>query len=626
MCGIVGFYTQSEINTSGTIESMMKSIQHRGPDGYGTYFDNKLTLGHRRLSIIDIENGAQPMKSSNENLVIVFNGEIYNYLELRQQLIAKGCAFNTFSDTEVLLNMYQEFGEDCLNYLNGMFAFVIYDKAEDILFVARDHFGIKPFYYFLDDEKFVFASEIKALLEYPGIDAIADEFSLNEYVTFQMTLKKHTMFKDIHKLPPASFMVLRNGKIESKGEYWNFDFRIDDSKSEEEYQRELLVLLENSLSIQIRSDVPVGAYLSGGLDSSIVATLASKSYISNIHTFTGGFHLSADYDETKYARCVSDHIHSIHHEIFPEHTDFLKVFEKLVYHMDEPGGGPGLFPQFMVSKMASEHVKVVLGGQGGDEVFGGYARYAVAYLEQCLKGAIFETQEEGNHLVTLHSIINNLPILKKYVPMMRSQFSEGLFDTMESRYFRLINRSLRLHEIYSQEFLNSHSQEVLFDKYLQVFNNPDTKSYFNKMTHYDLKTLLPTLLQIEDRVSMAVSLESRVPLLDKRIVELAAKMPPSFKFAGGKTKYMLLQSVRNILPAQVVNRKDKMGFPTPLNEWIAGPLKEYALDILLSQKARNRGFSDPSKVENALHKNNKFNRDMWGLLNLEVWYNTFIDK
>ena len=625
MCGIVGFHTNRSVDKGQVLRPMMDSIRHRGPDASGTYFNEKLALGHQRLSIIDIKNGAQPMVSDAGQHVIIFNGEIYNYLELRQQLTAKGYSFNTYSDTEVLLNLYIEHGKDCLNFLNGMFAFVIYDKSKDIVFVGRDHFGIKPFYYYQDDESFVFASEIKAILKFPGIEAEPDPFSMNEYVTFQMTLKKHTMFKNIFKLPLGYYMILEGGKIKEKKEYWSFDFQIDDSKSEEEYQSQLLVLLENSLSIQIRSDVPVGAYLSGGLDSSIVATLASKSYTSRIHTFTGGFKESAEYDETYFARCVNKEINSIHHEIFPTHHDFANTFEKLVYHMDEPGGGPGLFPQYMVSKLASEHVKVVLGGQGGDEIFGGYARYAVAYLEQCLKGAIFETQEEGQHLVTLSSIIGNLPILKKYVPMMRSQFSEGMFDSMESRYFRLINRSLNLHEIYRSDFLMNHDHDVLFDKYLQIFNNPDTKSYFNKMTHYDLKTLLPTLLQIEDRVSMAVSLESRVPLLDKRIVELAAKMPPSYKFSGGRTKYMLLQSVKDVVNKKVIQRKDKMGFPTPLNEWIGGPLKEYALDILLSQSARNRGYVDPQKVEKAIFKENKFSRDMWGLLNLEVWHKTFID-
>jgi len=626
MCGIVGFHTKKSIDKNQVLGPMMESIKHRGPDASGTYFNKKLALGHQRLSIIDIKNGAQPMFSIDGRHIIIFNGEIYNYLELRQQLTASGYSFNTYSDTEVLLNLFIEHGKECLKLLNGMFAFVIYDKNEDTLFIARDHFGIKPFYYYQDNESFVFASEIKAILKFPGIQAEPDPFSMNEYITFQMTLKKHTMFKNIFKLPPATYMVVKNGVIKEKKEYWSFDFNIDASKNEEEYQRELLVLLENALSIQIRSDVPIGAYLSGGLDSSIVATLASKSYTSRIHTFTGGFKESADYDETYFAKCVNKSINSIHHEIFPTHHDFADTFEMLVYHMDEPGGGPGLFPQYMVSKLASEHVKVVLGGQGGDEIFGGYARYAVAYLEQCLKGAIFETQEEGQHLVTLSSIIGNLPILKKYVPMMRSQFSEGMFDSMESRYFRLINRSLKLDEVYSSEFLSSHNQDVLFDKYLQIFNSPDTKSYFNKMTHYDLKTLLPTLLQIEDRVSMAVSIESRVPLLDKRIVELAAKMPPSYKFSGGRTKYMLLNSVKDIINKEVIQRKDKMGFPTPLHEWIGGPLKEYALDILLSQKSRNRGYLDPKKVEKMIMGENNFSRDMWGLLNLEVWHRTFIDN
>jgi asparagine synthase (glutamine-hydrolysing) len=293
--------------------------------------------------------------------------------------------------------------------------------------------------------------------------------------------------------------------------------------------------------------------------------------------------------------------------------------------MDEPTGGPGLFSQFMVSKLASEHVKVVLGGQGGDEVFGGYTRYVVAYLEQCLSGAIFETQEEGNHVVTLSSIIPNMSQLKQYVPMIRSSFARGMFDGMDRGYYKLIDRSPNLHTLYNKNFLHDRDEDAIFEKFSTIFNTPDTKSYFNKMTHYDMKTLLPALLHVEDRVSMAVSIESRVPLLDKRIIELSAKMPPTMKFAGGKTKYMLLESVRNILPKPIVERKDKMGFPTPFNDWLAGPIKEYALDIFTSQAAAQRGIYDVQAIEKQIMSGSKFGRDLWGALNLEVWHRKFMD-
>lgn len=625
MCGIAGFFGNADFEREPVIRKMMDVIVHRGPDDNGTFHDGLLSFGHQRLAIIDIEHGHQPMTSDDGSFAITFNGEIYNYLELRQQLIYKGYHFKTYSDTEVLLNLYIEYGSQSVEMLKGMFAFAIYDKRENRLFVARDHFGIKPLYYTFKNNTFVFASEIKSILQYPGINASVDNDSLNEYLTFQMVLKKHTLFKDIFKLEPASYMIIEDNQIKEKNRYWNVEYEIDDSKTQDQYSEELLVLLDNSMSIQLRSDVPVGAYLSGGLDSSTVAVMAAKSYPGKFQTFTGGFKDSPIYDESRYARIISDSIDSEHFEIFPGYMDFQKHFEDLVYYMDEPGGGPGLFPQFMVSKLAAEHVKVVLGGQGGDEIFGGYARYAVAYLEQCLKGAIFETQEEGQHIVTLQSIIPNLPMLKQYVPLIKSQFSKGMFDDMGYRYYNLIDRSPNLHKLYEKDFLSTGNPDMIFDKFSQVFDSIDSASYFNKMTHYDMKTLLPTLLQVEDRVSMAVSLESRVPLLDWRIMDLLAKIPPTMKFAGGKTKYILHNTVKNFLPKEIIERKDKMGFPVPVNEWFNGPLKSYVMDIFSSQVTKERGIVNVDALLGHLDKAGKFNRDIWGALNLEIWFRKFID-
>ncbi|QNM91540.1 asparagine synthase (glutamine-hydrolyzing) [Aliarcobacter cryaerophilus] len=624
MCGIVGFISQRN-DKEHIVQKQLETLYHRGPDAQSKYMDNNIAFGHTRLAIIDIDNAVQPMTSTDNRYIIIFNGEIYNYLELRQHLVSKGIKFKTHSDTEVLLNMYIVYGKECVSKLNGMFAFAVYDKVKDSMFLARDHFGIKPLYYTYQNNDFIFASEVKAILEYPDIKAEVDQKSLNEYMTFQVMLKKHTLFKNIHSLEPATYLYLENGKVKEKKKYWEFDYNIDESLSEEEYTTELLHLLENSLNIQTRSDVPIGAYLSGGIDSSLVSTLASKNYFGDFHTFCGGFKDSKDFDETHYAQIVQKSINSIHHEIFPTSKDFTDNFEKIMYHMDYPEAGPGVFSQYMVSKLVSQHVKVVLGGQGGDEIFGGYTRYAVAYLEQALKGAIFETSEEGKHLVTLQSIIPNMAQLKNYIPLLKEQFKEGLFDPMDERYYRMMNRSHNLHKIYNQEFLSTFEEEQLLDKFKQVFNHPDTKSYFNKMTHFDLKTLLPALLHVEDRMSMAVSIESRVPILDYRIVELASKMPPAMKFSGGKTKAMLIKSVKNILPKEIINRKDKMGFPTPINNWLAGDLKEYALDILTSQKAKQRGYLNITNIEKQINQSGQFSRDLWGALNLEMWHRKFID-
>ncbi len=624
MCGIVGFQDYTK-NKEHVIKEMMQRIKHRGPDDEGSLFIDNISFGHVRLSIIDIVHGKQPMQTEDERYSLIFNGEIYNYIELRQYLTSKGYKFRTHSDTEVLLKLYAEYGKKAVNYLNGMFAFAIYDKKEKSLFLARDHFGIKPLYYYEGKDSFVFGSEVKAILKHPNISSNVDKKSLYEYLTFQLILKKHTLFKNIFELEPASYIIVKKSKIIEKKQYWTLNYTIDETSNKDQLTDELLVLLQNSLSIQIRSDVPVGTHLSGGIDSSSVAVLASKNYFGQLKTFTGGFKENKDYDETGYARIISKYINSDYKEIFPTYNDFIDVLPNLIYHMDYPGGGPGIFPQYMVSKLASQYVKVVLGGQGGDEIFGGYARYAVAYLEQCLKGAIFETQEEGKHVVTLGSIINNLPLLKQYTPMIGAQFSSGLFDDMDKRYYNLIDRSPNIDKIYTKDFLSKRDANVLFDKFQQIFNNPDTPSYFNKMTYFDIKTLLPTLLQVEDRVSMAVSLESRVPLLDRRIAEFAAKLPPTMKFAGGQTKHMLVQAVKNILPKEIIERKDKMGFPVPINEWLKGPLEGYVLDIFNSQKAKNRGIYNTGAITNHIRNAGKFNRDLWGALNLELWFNQFID-
>ncbi len=629
MCGLTGFigYPKGK-NREELLSSMMKVIEHRGPDANGTYFHDSVSFGHQRLSIIDIDHGNQPFISADGNYSLIFNGEIYNYLELRQGLLGKGVKLLTYSDTEVLLHSYIQYGEKMLDMINGMFAFAIYDKRKKTSFIARDHFGIKPFYYAKTNNSFVFGSEIKSILLHPNIKTEVEPSALQQYLTFQFVLGEQTMFKGVKKLLPGSFMVVDNeGKILQNKKYWDPEYKVDKTKTQEEFLDETLVLLENSLSIQVRSDVPVGAYLSGGIDSSTIAILAAKNYPAELKTFSGGFKDQGPYDETKYARLVSKKINGEHFEVFPDKDDFIDNIKKLVYHMDEPAAGPGIFPQYMVSRLASDQVKVVLGGQGGDEIFGGYTRYSVAYLEQCIKGAIFDTQEEGKHIVTLNSIIPSLPTLRQYVPMIQSQFGNGLFDEMDRRYFNLIDRSPNLSSIYQTDFLSNRNNEAIFSSYDKIFNGIKTKSYFNKMTHFDMKTLLPALLQVEDRVSMAVSLESRVPLLDKRIVELVASMPPTMKFAGGKTKYMLIEAVKNLLPKQIVERKDKMGFPVPINEWMKKKkMKDFLSDTFNSKKSRERGVFKVEEILDQINRSGKFSRDIWGALNLELWYQNFHDK
>jgi asparagine synthase (glutamine-hydrolysing) len=628
MCGISGIIYKGESipeTAISTMESMLQSIAHRGPDDRGIYVDKNCIFGHVRLSIIDIENGKQPFISNDGNFILIFNGEIYNYLELKQILIRKGYKFRTNSDTEVLINMYIEYKEKMLDYINGMFAFAIYDKTTRKTFLSRDHFGIKPLYFIETEGYFAFASEIKALFKIPGLKPSVDDEMIHEYITFQFTLTNDTMYKRIKKIEPAHYISVEKAKITEYKRYWDLNYTIDETKTEEEFADELLILLNNSISLQMRSDVEIGVYLSGGVDSSSIAILASKHTHEPLNCFTGAFKDSPDYDESHYAQIVSDKIGGRHSITYPTWKDFVSNFENLMWLMDEPSAGPGLFSQFMVSKLAKDHVKVVLGGQGADELFGGYMRYNIAYLEQCIKGAIFETGEEGKHIVTLDSMISNLSNLKNYAPLLKQQFNNGMFEPMDQRYFNLINRAPNAEKYYNQDFLNSYNEKTLFDKFSSVFNDPKTPSLFNKMTNFDLRTFLPALLHVEDRVSMGNSIESRVPFLDKNIAELVASIPPTMKFSGGKNKNIFLKSIKNVLPKEILNRKDKMGFPTPINEWLSNPAREYAMDILNSQQARQRGYLNTKYIDKNLNQGFKFSRDLWGALCLETWFKMNID-
>lgn len=628
MCGICGVIGPGAAwdHVETTIRTMMARLAHRGPDGEGFSQGKGYALGHRRLSILDLEMGAQPMRSNDGKLTIVFNGEIYNYLELRQELIRRGERFSTFSDTEVLLKAYQVWGPSCVSKFNGMFAFCIHDERTGSSFVARDHFGIKPFYYSqLSDGSVVFASEIKALFDHPELSPCLNKEALNEYLSFQLVLGTETLFDGVHKLEPGHTMHITAAGDLRVEKYWDLDYSIDTHHTDEYFTDKLHRLLQDSIRWQLRSDVPVGAYLSGGVDSSSVVMLAAEAYDGDLKTFTGRFAEGEVYDESFYAKAVAQESGSLYFETVPTAEQFIDKLPSLIYHMDEPAAGPGLFPQYQVSQLAKKHVKVVLGGQGGDEVFGGYARYLVAYLEQCIKGGIYQTQEEGRHIVTLESIIPNLPLLKQYVPLLRSFWKEDVFEPMDRRYFRLVNRSHDLERLVHKDVWASYDQDAVFAKFQGIFNNPDTKSYFNKMTYFDQKTLLPALLQVEDRVSMAVSLESRVPLLDHRIADLAASIPPPVKFMGGQTKYSLKKAMGSLLPDAVLNRQDKMGFPVPLKEWWAGPLREFVGDVLLGQRSRERGLFKQKELESLIKEEGKYGRQLWGALCLELWHRAFID-
>ena len=472
MCGIAGIIERdrSAAADPNVVVAMMNALVHRGPDDSGTHFDGPVGLGHRRLSIIDLESGHQPMSNEDGTVWIVFNGEIYNYLELRRELV-RNHTFKTQSDTEVIIHLYEDLGERCLERLNGMFSFAIWDARQGRLFAARDRLGIKPFYWHMDEKRFSFASEPKALFAAGLVEPEHDVQGLEEYLTFQFCLGERTLFKNVQRLEPGHYLSLRPWRDRQSAivSYWDLNYEIDTHHTEEYYVEELQHLLRDAVRLQLRSDVPVGAHLSGGIDSSTVVSLASEAYPGKFHTFTGAFREGPEYDETAYARAVAQHTGSHYHETWPSANDFADVMPWLIYMMDEPAAGPGIFPQYFVSKLARDNVKVVLGGQGGDEIFGGYARYLVAYLEQCLKGAIYGTQEEGGkYLVTWDSIMPNLSLLQQYRPLLQSFWREGLFEDMDRRYFRLVSRLEGAEKLIEDDVWDGDSSARMFAAFQQV--------------------------------------------------------------------------------------------------------------------------------------------------------------
>ena len=625
MCGFVGVLNKSGKAVNPEIlRAMANTINHRGPDEEGVFTDLNCGFFHKRLSIIDLSTGQQPMTYGP--LTIVFNGEIYNYIELKNNLTLKGHTFKTTSDTEVILHMYEEYGDSCVNQLNGMFAFIIYDKTRQKVFIARDHFGIKPLYWYHDENTILFGSEIKAILAHPEIKAKPSLKNLYEYLTFQFIIGEETMFENIFKVQPGyhTTIDLKTWAINSKN-YWEPDFTTDLYHTEEYFINELQKILNDTIMQQMRSDVPVGTYLSGGMDSSLVTIMASQLVDHQLKSFSGAFREGPEFNELEYAKAAAAKANSELFEIYPTEQEFIDLLPKLIYHLDEPVAGPGLFPQYIVSKFASNHVKVILGGQGGDEIFGGYARYLIAYLEQAIKGSIFENNEEAEHIVTLRSILPNLPALRQYLPMIKGFWKEEAFTPMDQRYFDLINRMGSTVDFLQPDFVNGWDEQALFSKFSAHFNKPETKSYYNKMTQFDLTGSLPALLQVEDRVSMAASIESRVPLLDRRIIDLISKMPASMKFKGGELKYLLKKTVKNIMPPEIMNRKDKMGFPVPLHIWSKNKSKDFIMDILLSQKTKERNILDTKYIETLINSEQPFSRGLWGLISLELWFQQFID-
>jgi asparagine synthase (glutamine-hydrolysing) len=528
----------------------------------------------------------------------------------------------------VLLRLYESRGTDCLHALRGMFAFAIWDAARQQLFVARDRFGIKPFYYATADGVFYFASEIKALL--PFLASVAtDVDALHDYFSFQFCLGEKTLFRGVRQLAPAHCAFVDGGPNVRISRYWEVHYDLDWDHTEKYFIEEIRARLLDSVDLHLRSDVEVGAYASGGVDSSLIASVGrGRAANGSFQIFHGKFSLGETFDESRYARALAQERNMTLHEIDIGEDDFVSNIARVIYHLDVPVAGPGSFPQYMVSGEVKKHVKVVLGGQGGDEIFGGYARYLLAYFEQCIKGAVEGTLHNGNFIVTYESIIPNLKTLQTYRPLIQEFWSEGMFDSRDKRYFRLINRSNTFGNIVDWSLFHGNSS---FEEFKNIYwgQNVGNESYFDSMTHFDFKTLLPALLQVEDRMSMAHGVESRVPFLDHHLVELVATIPANVKFQNGELKRLLRVAFDDQLPQAIRERKDKMGFPVPLQPWIrrGGRAREFILDTFRSEKARTRFyFAHGFDVEKLMETEGPYSRNLWAFLCLELWQQQFHDK
>jgi asparagine synthase (glutamine-hydrolysing) len=624
MCGILGWFSpDGGLPGDRAFLAALDAMAHRGPDGRGHYRAERILLGHVRLSILDPSHGAQPWIDPQTGVAIVYNGELYNYLEERETLVREGHAFSSHCDTEVLLRLYLQYGRAMLDRLNGMFAFAIHDPRDGSLLCARDHAGIKPFYFQRRGRDIVFASEIKAMVALGG-DFEADHRAVSDYIHLQYVLGEKTFFKGVSRLEPGHFLVLdADGRGEPR-RYFSLEPEESFPGGPDEAGEELQALLDDAVRLQLRSDVPLGAHLSGGLDTGTICALAAARLAPNpLHTFTAGFSEGGIFDDTAFAALTAAKVGSVHHEVFPTAADFAALLPGLAWHMDEPMAAEGLFPQYMVSRLARDHVKVVLGGQGADEIFGGYTRYYILLLDQALRNGA------GHGDIPLglgwDELGMSLPQLHNYASLMASMQAGGAFEEPVDRYWRMIDRSRLLAPLVTPEFsvsLEGYSTKEAYRQYMDRF--PDAE-LLNRVLYFETACWLPALLHVEDRMSMAVSLESRVPFLDPRVMRFAFTLPTRCKMSAGRTKSVLRLASRDLLAPEILGRRDKLGFPVPSNTWFAGPLREFVQDRLGSRASRQRGIFRDEALESARNAAG-LDRTMWGLLNLELWHDNLLPR
>ena len=617
MCGICGFNWEDK----KLIKDMMDILAHRGPDDSGFITDKKASLGHNRLTIIDLsEKGHQPMHNEDNSIFITYNGEIYNFKDIRKILGEKGHKFYSNTDTEVIIHAYEEYGEECVGYFNGMFAFAIWDSRKRLFFIARDRAGVKPLYYSLKNNKLIFASEIKAILLHNDIKNELDNNSLYKYFTFRYIPGEQTIFKDIKKLPPGHVMIYKLGAKKNTvkiKEYWDIKFK-PEKRSIAAYSKELNRTLKEAVSKRLISDVPLGAFLSGGLDSTYVVGLMEELCDQPIKTFSIGFESGEGYDESKFSRLAAEAYGTDHHEIFIGEKSF-KLLPKILWHMDEPIADFASIPTYILSEFAKKKVSVVLTGEGADEIFGGYRKYM--------------------YFKTLHPYYKATPlVLRQTISSILGIFNRSLFSTRMKEF----HSAKSVSDYYLQFisfFTKSEKEKLLEERFLKkILGRPDIETvepFFNKgpiinsLMVLDFKTWLPEdILMKVDKTTMAHALEARVPFLDPNMISLASKIPYNLKIKFNKEKYILRQAMKDKVPSIIYKRK-KHGFNVPVHKWLETDLKDISQKLLSKESVNKRGLFKYSYIEK-LFKNYKkskiyYSRQLWTLLNFEMWHRLFIE-
>ncbi len=626
MCGIYGLIQLDGAPADGeALPRMGRVMAHRGPDDHGMHVDGVCAIGMRRLSIIDLAGGHQPISSQDGRLWLVCNGEIYNFRELRRELQARGHVFKTHSDSEVVLYAYAEYGDDFVERLNGMFAFALWDARRARLVIGRDRLGIKPLYIATNGKRFAFASEAKSLLELPDLDRDLDHSALASYLQLGYVPAPQSMFRGISKLPPATLLTVQEGRIEQR-RYWHIPETVDRTVTESEWIERVRSHLERSVSMQMVSDVPLGAFLSGGVDSSAVVAFMARASTEPIKTYSIGFKGGAAdqyYNELPYARRVAELFRTEHREIVVK-PDVVELLPRLLWHMDEPVSDTAFITTFLVSEFARQDVTVILSGVGGDELFGGYRRYLGNYyqarferLPQWMRAsatALGERLPSDRH----SPLLNTLRLAKGFLA--------STSQTLEARY-----------GAYVQVFSTEARQRLLridgyerYDAIESAFRCARSEDALNRMMAVDAQTQLPDdLLMLTDKMSMATSLECRVPLLDHELVELAARMPDDIKISEGRLKHTLKAALVDVLPADILNRK-KRGFGTPMGAWLKTDLKPLLLSTLDPATIARRGLFDDAQVRALIDDHCASRVDgtdqLLSLMNLELWSRIYLDR